>query len=47
MFGELHVEYLPRRERGNVVTLVDVPDVDVDSALPPDFLFSSVKIYME
>ena len=26
-----------------MVTLVDVPDVDVDSTLPPYFLFSSME----
>lgn len=43
VLGEFHVEYLARREWGDVVTLVDVPDVDVDSTLPPYFLFSSME----
>ena len=33
--GELHVQYSAGREGGNVVSLVDVPDVHMESTLLP------------
>ena len=40
---ELHVKDFARRERGNVVSLVDIPDIQVQSPLSSQLLLHSLR----
>ena len=40
---ELHVKDSARRERGNVVSLVDIPDIQVQSPLSSQLLLRSLR----